>query len=202
MTISDAIILVTWIGCNLQTRHKITNRYPIPDSAATILISNIVRVCYARYIRLKKDTIMEVRDSDTVYRLDREWIPDFVCQVLYALLTELFQICWGDMRFEFLASSWWSRDLSTIYRPDRRWAPDFVSQVLYGLLTTSFVRYVRMTEELHSSHHRDGHIIIIQNLQARLKVFSTFSISSFTCTFDLKTLEVIITRDIVNSYWG
>ena len=135
MIISDAIILVTWIGCNLQTRNKITNRYPIPDSAATILISNIVRVCYARYVRLKKDTIMAVRDLDTIYRLDREWIPDFVSQVLYGLLTQLFQICWGDIRIEFLASSWWSRDLITIYRPDRRWASDVVSQFLYGVLT-------------------------------------------------------------------
>ena len=74
-----------------------------------------------------------------------------------------------------------------------------ISISIWGI-DSSFARYVRMTKELYSSHHHDGHIIIIQNLQARLKVFSRFSISSFTCTFDLKTLEVIITRDIVNLY--
>ena len=45
--------------------------------------------------------------------------------------------------------SWWSRDFSTIYRPDRKLGPDSVSQVLYGVLTVNFVRYVRMTKELH-----------------------------------------------------
>ena len=112
---------------------------------------------------------------------------------------QLCQICWGDIRFEFMTSSWCPRDLSTIYRPDRKWDPNFAYQALYGVLTTNFVRYVRMTKELHPWHH-GGHVTW-HNLQIREKISSRFGISSFTFTFDLKIFKVMIINEIVNSCW-
>ena len=87
MTVDDVIILVTQLGCNWQTWNKMRNRYPISGSIATTLISNFVR-----YVTVtKKFTSMtpswQSHDLDTIYRPDRKWGPDFVSQVLYALLT-------------------------------------------------------------------------------------------------------------------
>ena len=37
-----------------------------------------------------------------------------------------------------------------------------MSQVLHALLTSNFVRYVRVTKELHSWHHHGGHVTWVQ----------------------------------------
>ena len=57
-----------------------------------------------------------------------------------------------------MTSLWWPRDLGTMYKPGRKRGLDFVSQVLYGVLTASFVRYVRITKELHPLHHHNDHV--------------------------------------------
>ena len=147
MTIDDIIILVTWLWCNKQTRNKMRNRYPISGSIATILISNFVR-----YVRVTKELHLWHHHSNHAimwlgYKLQTRYLKLYMYYWL-----RLCQICWSDIRFEFMMS-WWSRDLSTIYRPGRKWGSDFVSQVLYGILTTNFVRYVRMTKELNPCHH-------------------------------------------------
>ena len=74
-----------------------------------------------------------------------------------------------DTRLEYnlqtrnkMTTSWQSRDLHTIYRPDRKLGPGFLSQVLCGVLITKFGRYVRMTKELHTWHHRCGHVTQIK----------------------------------------
>ena len=99
-------------------------------------------------------------DCDTIYRPDRKWGPDFVSEVLYALLTSTLSDMFGWHKIWIMTSWWWTCDLSTIFRPDRKWGLDFVSQGLYGVLTTNLVWYVTMTKESHPWH--GGHVTWIQ----------------------------------------
>ena len=138
MTVNDVINLVTCFRYNLQTRSKIRNRYPIPGSIATILISNFVR-----YNRVTKklhtwhyqgSQVTWIQFTDPIENEDQ--ILHLKFYMYYWL--KVCQICWGEIRFEFMTSSWGSHDLSTIYRPDRKLGPDLVSQVLRALLTWNF----------------------------------------------------------------
>ena len=120
MTINDVINLVTWLRYNLQTRSKIRNRYPISGSIATILISNFVR-----YVRVtKKLHPWHYHDSQVTWIQFTDPIEN-EDQILYLKFYMYYwlkfcQICWGEIRFGFMTSSWGSHDLSTIYRPDRK----------------------------------------------------------------------------------
>ena len=124
------------------------------------------------------------RDLDAIYRPDRKWGPDFVSQVLYALLTSLLT----------------SRDLSTNYRPDRKWGPYFVSQVLYGVLTTNFVRFARMTKDLHPWHHHGGHVAWVQ-FTYKIENEGQIWYLKFYVHF-CQIFKVVTIKEIVNSCWG
>ena len=127
------------------------NRYLISGSITTMLISNFVR-----YIRVTKKLHPWHHHGSHVTWIQFKDRIENEGQILYFKFympywLQLCQICWGDIRFEFMTSSCWSGGLSTV-----------VSQVLYGLLTTNFVRYVRMTKELHPWNHHGGHVTKIQ----------------------------------------
>ena len=113
MTNDDVIILVIWLGYNLQTRNKMRSRYPISGSIATILISNLVR-----YVRVTKELHRwHHRGSHVTWIQCTDWIEN-EDQILYLKFhmhywLQLCQICWGDIRFEFMTSSWWSDQIKS-----------------------------------------------------------------------------------------
>ena len=100
-----------------------------------------------------------------------------------------------------MTSSCSSCDLSTIYRPDRKWGPDFVSQVLYGVLTTNFVRYLRVTKELHSCHHHGGHVTWVQ-FTGKIENEDQICYLKFYMHFWFKNFQIYDNKRIVNSCWG
>ena len=112
MTIDDVIILVTWLGYNSQTRNKMKDIYPISGSIATMLISDFVR-----YVRVTIELQpWHHHGSHVTWKQFTDRIENEE-QILYLRFyihywLQLCQICWGDIRFEFMTSSWASRDLS------------------------------------------------------------------------------------------
>ena len=121
---------------------------------------------------------------------------------------QLCHICWGDIGYEFMTSSW-PRNLSTIYRPDRKWSPDFVSQVLYGVLTSNLSHMSNLSDMFRWQKHYIHDIIMVvmrlgYNLQRRWKMKARFGISSFTCTFDFQSCDDKKNRKLmmsINTKW-
>ena len=101
-----------------------------------------------------------------------------------------------------MTSSCSSLDLSTIYRPDRKWDSDFVSQVLYGVLTTNFVRYLRITKELHPWHnHHGGHVTWVQFI-GKIENEEQIFYLKFYMHFWFQKFQIYDNKGIVNSCWG
>ena len=97
ITINDFIILIYWLGYNLQTKNKMRNIYPISGSIATILTSNFVRVTKELYPWHHHGShVTVIQFTDQIENED---------QILYLKFymhywLQLCQICLGDIRFE------------------------------------------------------------------------------------------------------
>ena len=101
MTNDNVIILVTWLGYNLETRNKMRNRCPNSGFITAILISYFVRC-----VRVTKELhpwhhhgshMTWIQFADQIKNQDQKFYMQYWLQ--------LSQICWGDIKFEFMTSS-------------------------------------------------------------------------------------------------